>query len=107
MRAIKKHRRSGALNSEMQEQLLDLAFFEFHVLANDGVIFLDRHLFRHCAGVLFGDVEKARVSCAVEADFGGRGFCHFVNSCRHARQMPGGGVNYDADMRQLGRAVKK
>src|SRR6185312_14444433 len=46
------------------------------VLAQDGIIFLDREFFRHGAGVLLGDIEEAGIAFAVEANFGSGGLGH-------------------------------
>src|SRR5258707_15625011 len=51
--------------------LLDLAFLELDMLAQHRIVFLDRELLGHGAGVLLGDIEEA--AFAVEADLrGGR-----------------------------------
>src|SRR6202012_4307137 len=57
-------------------RLLDLAFFEFHMLAQHGIVFLDRELLGHGAGVLLGDIEESGVARAVEPDFRGGGLRH-------------------------------
>jgi len=49
--------------------LLYLALFELHVLARNGIILPDNHLFRHRPGILFGDIKEACASGAVEANF--------------------------------------
>src|SRR6266576_992398 len=56
--------------------LLDLAFLEFDMLAHSGVVFPDGHLVRHGARVLLGDVEKARIGLAVQADLDSGGLRH-------------------------------
>src|SRR5262245_20878226 len=56
--------------------LLDLAFLEFDVLAHLGVVLPDRHFVRHRAGVLLGDVEKARIGLAVQPDLDSGGLRH-------------------------------
>jgi hypothetical protein len=44
--------------------LLDFGFLELNMLAHDGVIFAERHLFGDVARIFLGHVEKARVSSA-------------------------------------------
>src|SRR5580698_10546609 len=63
-------------NARSGETLLDLAFFEFDMLAQDGIIFLDREFFRHGARVLLGDIKEAGLAFAVEANLGGGGLGH-------------------------------
>src|SRR5580700_9986721 len=46
------------------------------MLAQHRIVFLDRKLFRHGAGVLLGDIEEAGFAFAVEANFGGGRFGH-------------------------------
>src|ERR1700748_2529525 len=58
------------------ECLLDLAFLELDMLAQHRVVLLDRELLGHGAGVLLGDIEKARAAFAVEADLRGGGLRH-------------------------------
>ncbi len=48
------------------------------MLADPGVVFLDRHLFRHGPRVLFRDVEKAGIGRAVQPDLDGGWLCHGV-----------------------------
>jgi hypothetical protein len=52
-----------------QNGLFNFGFFELDVLANDGVIFAERQLFRLVARVFLGDIEKAGVSGAEQFDF--------------------------------------
>jgi len=59
-----RHYRSG-------DQLLDLAFLIFDVLAYNGIVLFDDHLFGHCTGVLFGDVEMPGPRGGVQADLDG------------------------------------
>ncbi len=62
-------------------RLLDLAFLVFDMLALDGVILLDDHLFGHRAGVLLGHVEVPRARGRVQADLDGGGLCHGCLPC--------------------------
>ena len=48
--------------------LLDFGFLELDMLAHDGVIFAERHLFRDVARIFLGHVEEARVSGAEQLD---------------------------------------
>src|SRR5690242_422433 len=54
---------------------LDLAFLVDHVLADDGVVFLDLHLVRGVLLVLVGGVEVARAGRGNQADLVAFG-CH-------------------------------
>jgi len=49
--------------------LLDFTFFEFHVLADNRVVFFHDHFFRHGPHIFSGDVEKSGSRRAVESDF--------------------------------------
>ena len=49
--------------------LLDFGFFEIDMLARNGVVFGDDHLFRHCTRVFLGDVEKPRAGTAEQLNF--------------------------------------
>jgi hypothetical protein len=49
--------------------LLNLGFFELDMLAHDGVVFAERHLFRGIARVFLGYIVKASVSGADQFDF--------------------------------------
>jgi hypothetical protein len=62
--------RSGRL------KLFDLRFFEFDVLARDGIVLLENKLLCGGAWVLFGDVEKASVGRRQQFDFLGNRFRH-------------------------------
>ena len=75
-----------------------LGFLEFDMLAQDGIIFLDREFFRHGARVLLGDIEEAGLAFAVEANFGGGRFGHGELQ----KERMGGGV-----MKQPLRPVKR
>jgi hypothetical protein len=48
--------------------LLDFGFLELDMLAHDGVIFAERHLFGDVARIFLGHVEEARVSGAEQLD---------------------------------------
>jgi hypothetical protein len=50
-------------------QLLDLAFLVHHMLANDGIVLFDLHLFRHVALVLGGGVEVTSASTGIQTNF--------------------------------------
>jgi hypothetical protein len=50
-----------ALTNSCWNQLLDLGFFEFHMLAHNWIILLHGELFRLGAGVLFGHIEETGV----------------------------------------------
>src|ERR1700722_17466855 len=63
---------------EAGERLLDLAFAELDVLAHDGIVLLQHHLFGLGAGVLLGDIEEAGVRRRVQADLDGSRFGHGV-----------------------------
>ena len=56
--------------------LLELAFLEFDMLAQQRIVLFDLELLGHGAGVLLGDIEKATVAFAVEADLRGGGLRH-------------------------------
>jgi hypothetical protein len=51
--------------------LFDLGFLELDMLARDGIIFAERHLFRLIPGVFLRYIEEAGVSAADETDFDG------------------------------------
>src|SRR5215213_2751544 len=59
--------------------LLDLAFLVFDMGPLDGVVFVDRHLFSHGAGVLLGHVEMPGASRRVQTDLDRRRFGHVVS----------------------------
>src|SRR6266853_4742752 len=63
---------------ERKANLFDLAFLELDVLADGGVVFLDRHLLRHGPSVLLLDVEKACIGRAVQPDLDGGWLGHGV-----------------------------
>ena len=48
--------------------LLDFGFLELDMLAHDGVIFAERHLFRDVTRIFLGHVEETRVSSAEQLD---------------------------------------
>ena len=48
--------------------LFDFGFFEFDVLANDGIIFTECQFFRLITRVFLGYIEKAGVSRAEQFD---------------------------------------
>ena len=48
--------------------LLDFGFLELNMLAHDGVIFAERHLFGDVARIFLGHVEEASVSGAEQLD---------------------------------------
>jgi hypothetical protein len=49
--------------------LLNLGFFEFNMLAHDGVVFAEAHFFCGIARVFLSYIEKASVSSAEQFDF--------------------------------------
>ena len=51
--------------------LFDLAFLEFNMLADDGVVFLDHHFFRLGARIFLGHIVVTSVSAAHQPDFNG------------------------------------
>jgi hypothetical protein len=51
--------------------LLNFCFLEFHVLADDGIVFLDHHFFRLGTGIFFRHIVVARVGAADQSDFNG------------------------------------
>jgi len=53
------------------KKLFDLAFLEFHVLADHGVVFLDHHLFRLGTRVFLGHIVVTGVSTAHQPDLNG------------------------------------
>lgn len=53
------------------DQLLDLAFFVFHVLAYNWVILTHDHFLSHGTGVFLRYVEVASSRSGVQADFDG------------------------------------
>jgi hypothetical protein len=57
-------------------ELTQLGFFVLDVLANDGVKFLDHHLFRHVALVFGGGVEVTGAGGRFEFDFFAYTFSH-------------------------------
>ena len=67
---MKKPRTRGSSNSAAAADLLDLAFLELNVLAQDGIVLFDRELLSHRPGIFLGHVEKAGVARAVEPDLG-------------------------------------
>src|ERR1700712_4709317 len=70
--------------------LLDLAFVEFDVLAQDRIVFPDLELLRHRARVLLRDVIESGAAAAVQLDLGGGGLGHNglqVTSSRRAGNL--------------------
>ena len=67
---IKKGARSALIDEPFKQCLclLDFSFLELDMLAHDGVIFAERHLFRDVARIFLGHVEEARVSGAEQLD---------------------------------------
>jgi len=67
---IKKGARSALIDTLFKQRvgLLDFGFLELDMLAHDGVIFAERHLFGDVARIFLGHVEKARVSGAEQLD---------------------------------------
>lgn len=61
-------------------RLLDLAFLVFDMLARDGVVLSNHHLFRHRSGILLGHVEMPRVSGRIQTDLDRRRLRHGPNS---------------------------
>ena len=61
--------RAGFFDRQVRQRLFDLAFLELHMLAQHGVIFLDREFFRHRAGILLGNIEEAGVAWCCSAGF--------------------------------------
>ena len=58
------------------------------MLALDGVVLLDRHLFGHGAGVLLGHIEVPGASRRVQTDLDRRRFGHGRLSCIRAAPQP-------------------
>src|SRR5690554_2301536 len=71
----KKARRTGLFCGKDQV-LLDLGFLVYHMLANDGIILLDLHLFGHGALVFGRGVEVTGVSAGNQLDFFADTFGH-------------------------------
>ena len=67
---IKKGARSALINTvfKQRSRLLDLGFLELDMLAHDGVVFAERHLFGDVARVFLGHIKKAGVGGADELD---------------------------------------
>ena len=67
---IKKGARSALIDTLFKQRvgLLDFGFLELDMLAHDGVIFTERHLFGDVAWIFLGHVEEARVSGAEQLD---------------------------------------
>jgi hypothetical protein len=87
---------SGALQHNERDRaplLLNLSFYEFHMLAHDGIVFLHFQLFRFRARVLLGHIEETGAGGAVEADFDGGWLSHgsFPGKCEGGSMAEGGG----------------
>lgn len=61
----------GFINLQSGDHLLDLAFLVFDVLAHDGVVLFNDHLFGHCTCVFLRDVEMPGPRGGVQADLDG------------------------------------
>src|SRR5690606_3459951 len=75
-----RNRLQGPFAIAGKARLLDLGFLEFDVLADDGVVLLERQLFSLGASVLLGHVEEAGIGSRHELDLDGGGFCHSSRS---------------------------
>ena len=64
---------------EIQNALLNLGFFEFHMLAHNRIIFAEAELLGRCARVLLGYIEKAGVSAAHKPDLHCGWLSHWPN----------------------------
>ena len=90
--ASKKGARSALIDTLLKQRvgLLDFGFLELDMLAHDGIIFAERHLFGDVPWIFLGHVEKARVSGAEQLDLD-RGwlrhgpFLLFKKSCKKLR----------------------
>src|ERR1700688_3259336 len=60
---------AGRALLRLEAGLFYLAFLEFHMLAQHGIVFLHRELLRHGAGIFLRHVEEPRIAGAVQADF--------------------------------------
>ncbi len=92
-------------------RLLDFGFLELDMLAHDGIIFAERHLFGDVARVFLGHVEEARVSGAEQLDLD-RGwlrhgpFLLFKKFRKKLRSKTGRAVHRGGPMRIRGAKVK-
>jgi hypothetical protein len=64
------------LREAFRKGLFYFCFFEDHMLAYNGVILAELHLFSGIAGVLFGDVVEPGISGADQFDKYGARLCH-------------------------------
>jgi hypothetical protein len=76
----KPPQQDGLPNLGLEQDLLDLAFFVFNVLACHGVVFLNNHFLGHGARVLFGHIEMARISSRIQPYLDRCRFRHFSYS---------------------------
>jgi hypothetical protein len=65
---------------EQNPKLLDLGFLEFHMLARDGIVFLERKLLGLGARILLGYIEITGVGGRCQLDLDNIAFGH--NSLR-------------------------
>ena len=67
---------------------LDLGFLELNVLAHDGVVLAEAHLFSLVAGILLGDIEEAGIRSRNQTDLDGSWLCHdeFLKTCARKKQ---------------------
>ena len=61
-----------------EADLLDLGFFVRYVLAHDGIILFDLHLFRHGAFILGSGVKVAGTGTGHQANFFAHGYTPLV-----------------------------
>jgi hypothetical protein len=71
----------------LANQLLDLGFLEFHVLARHGIIFHERELLGLGARILLRHIEKTSISrrCQLDLDnvaFGHNNLRQKIDECR-------------------------
>ena len=64
-----RRKRPDRYHSQAACGLLDLGFLELDMLAHDGIVFAERHLFGDVARVFLGHIEKAGVSGADQFNF--------------------------------------
>jgi hypothetical protein len=58
------------------QDLLNLVFLEFDVLAHDWIVFFNDHFFGHGTGVFLGNVEKPCSGRAFQLNFDSGWFRH-------------------------------
>ena len=106
-----RRKRPDRYHSQAACGLLDLGFLELDMLAHDGIVFAERHLFGDVARVFLGHVEEARVSGAEQLDLD-RGwlrhgpFLLFKKFRKKLRGKTGRAVHMGGPMRIRGAKVK-